>query len=52
MSKVHPGFKTVQNKISNSEHLSNKAADAILANATRHASKSAKKANPRLNKVK
>ena len=52
MSKVHPGFKAVRNKISNSEHLSKKAAGAILANATRHASKSAKKANPRLNKVK
>ena len=52
MSKDHPGFQAVQNKISNKEHISSKAAGAILANATRHASKSAKKANPRLNRVK
>lgn len=47
----HPGFKAVQGKIEK-EGYSKKAAGAILANATRHASKAAKKANPRLNRVK
>jgi len=51
MAKSHPGFKAVQGKIA-SEGYSKKAAGAILANATRNASKAAKKANPRLNKVK
>jgi hypothetical protein len=52
MAKAHPGFKAVQNKIASKGGYSKKAAGAILANATRHASKSAKKANPRLNRVK
>lgn len=47
----HPGFKAVQSKIQ-SEGYSKKAAGAILANATRKASPAAKKANPRLKKVK
>lgn len=47
----HPGFKAVQGKIEK-EGYGKKAAGAILANATRKASKSAKKANPKLNKVK
>lgn len=51
MVKQHPGFKSVQKKIA-SEGYSTKSAGAILANATRNASKAAKKANPRLNKVK
>lgn len=51
MSKAHPGFKAVQSKIE-SEGYSKKAAGAILANKTRNASKAAKKANPRLNRVK
>lgn len=50
MSSAHPGFAKVQSKIA--KKYGKKAAGAILANATRHASKSAKKANPRLNKVK
>jgi hypothetical protein len=49
--KKHPGFGAVQKKIQ-SEGYSKKAAGAILASATRKASKKAKKANPRLNKVK
>ena len=50
MSKAHPGFKAVQSKIQG-EGYSKKAAGAILANASRHASPAAKKANPRLNRV-
>lgn len=52
MAKKHPGFKKVQDKIAKSEGVSEKAAGAILADKTRNASKAAKKANPRLNKVK
>jgi len=51
MASKHPGFAAVQNKIQG-EGYSKKAAGAILAHATRNASKSAKKANPRLKKVK
>jgi len=49
--KLHPGFAAVQKKIEG-EGYSKKSAGAILASASRNASKSAKKANPRLNKVK
>lgn len=52
MAKVHPGFEAVKNKIAAKEGISKNAAGAILANATRKASKSAKKKNPRLNKIK
>ena len=51
MAAKHPGFKAVQSKIAG-EGYSKKAAGAILANATRNASKSAKAKNPKLNKVK
>lgn len=44
-------FKAVQKKIQK-EGYSKKAAGAILANSTRNASEKAKKANPKLNKVK
>lgn len=50
-SPNHPGFKKVQAKIQ-SEGYSARAAGAILANATRNASSKAKKANPRLKRVK
>ena len=50
-SKAHPGFKAVQNKIAKSGY-GKKAAGAILANATRKASASAKKKNPKLKRVK
>ena len=50
--KKHPGFKEVQNKISRTQHISKKRAGAILASRTRHASAGAKKANPRLRRVK
>lgn len=52
MSKAHPGFKAVQKKIAGKEHLSEKAAGAILAARTRGASAHAKKMNPRLKRVK
>ena len=45
-------FKAVQKKIEKSEGVSKKSAGAILANASRHASKAAKKANPKLSRVK
>lgn len=47
---AHPGFAKVQGKIEG-EGYSKKVAGAILANASRHASASAKKKNPRLKKV-
>lgn len=50
--KAHPGFKSVQNKIARKSGVSKKAAGAILASATRKASKGAKKRNPRLKRVK
>lgn len=50
--KKHPGFAKVQAKIAAKEGVSKKAAGAILANATRNASPSAKKKNPKLRKVK
>jgi hypothetical protein len=51
MSKAHPGFKAVEEKIEG-EGYSKKSAGAILANKTRNASPAAKKANPNLNRVK
>jgi hypothetical protein len=52
MSKKHPGFQAVQNKIAKKEGVSKESAGAILANATRKASSSAKAKNPALKKVK
>jgi hypothetical protein len=49
--KAHPGFAAVKKHIEG-EGFSKKVAGAILASRTRHASKSAKKKNPRLNRVK
>lgn len=51
-SAKHPGFKAVSAKISKNEGVSPKAAAAIVASSARGASKSAHKANPRLNKIK
>lgn len=51
-TKGHPGFKAVQNKIAAKEGVSKDRAGAILASASRGASKSAKAANPNLKKVK
>lgn len=52
MKSKHPGFKAVQNKIAKKEGVSKKAAGAILASASLKASGAAKKANPKLKKVK
>lgn len=49
-TKKHPGFKAVQGKIKK-EGYSKKSAGAILASASRNASASAKRSNPRLKKV-
>lgn len=49
--KKHPGFAKVQGKIEK-EGYSKDEAGAILASASRGASKSAKKANSKLKKVK
>lgn len=51
MSKAHPGFASVQKSIAKKSGVSSASAGAILASASRHAGKAAKKANPRLNKV-
>jgi hypothetical protein len=48
--KRHPGFQAIQKSIQK-EGYSKESAGAILANTTRHASKAAKKANPKLKKV-
>jgi len=52
MAKAHPGFKKVANKIAKKQGISVKRADAILATSSRRAGKKAKKANPRLKRVK
>lgn len=46
----HPGFAAVEAKIAQEPGIRN--AGAVLASKTRGASKAAKKANPRLNRVK
>lgn len=51
-SKKHPGFKKVAAGIARKEGVSKKAAGAILAASSRNASAKAKKANPRLKRVK
>lgn len=52
MATKHPGFKAVQKSIARKEGVSMKAAGAILASASRKASPAAKRANPRLKRVK
>ena len=52
MGKAHPGFKAVQSKIARKEGISSDRAGAILASSSRNASAKAKKANPRLKRVK
>lgn len=51
-SKKHPGFEAVAERIAAKQHIPLKEAKAELAASTRHASASAHKANPRLNRVK
>ena len=52
MASKHPGFKAVQRQIARREGVSMKSAGAILASSTRKASSAAKRANPKLRKVK
>jgi hypothetical protein len=49
-SKAHPGFRAVAAKIGRQSGIRNPG--AVLAASTRHASAAAKRANPRLNRVK
>lgn len=49
-TKAHPGFKAVAAKIGRESGIRNSG--AVLAAASRGASKAAKKANPRLMRVK
>jgi len=51
-SPSHPGFKAVQAKIAAKEGISPDRAGAILAASTRRAGSAARKASPRLNRVK
>jgi hypothetical protein len=52
MAKAHPGFKAAAASIAHKQGVSADRAKAILAAGARNASAAAKKANPRLNKVK
>ena len=52
MAKAHPGFKSVAAGMARKQGISTKEASAELAASTRGASKKAKKANPRLRRVK
>lgn len=52
MPKAHPGFSAVKASIASKEGVSSKRAGAILGAATRRASPAAKRANPRLKRVK
>lgn len=51
-TKGHPGFQNVQAKIAQQKGISKDRAGAILAASTRKAGSAAKKANPKLKKVK
>lgn len=50
--KSHPGFKKVQSSIASKQGVSMKRAGAILASSARKSSPAARKANPRLGRVK
>lgn len=52
MSKEHPGFEGAAHNIAMKERVTMDAARAILAKSSRNASAKAKKANPRLKRVK
>lgn len=51
-SKTHPGFQAEENRIAEREDISKDQAAAILAASARRASPAARKANPRLKRVK
>jgi len=49
---AHPGFEAEAAKIAKEKGVSMESARKILASSTRNASPAAKRANPRLNRVK
>ena len=51
-TKKHPGFKKVAATIARTQGISIQRANAMLAATTRRASKSAKRKNPRLKRVR
>lgn len=51
-SPKHPGFEQVAEGIARRQHVSMDRARAMLAAGTRRAGAAARKANPRLNRVK
>lgn len=50
--KQHRGFAAIQKEIAKKQGISMDAAGAILASSSRKASAAAKRANPRLKRVK
>lgn len=52
MAKAHPGFKSVASSMARKQGIPKREASAELAASTRNASAKAKKANPRLKRVK
>lgn len=50
--KAHPGFKAVASGMARKQGISTKEASAELAASSRRASPAAKRANPKLRKVK
>lgn len=52
MKKAHPGFASVARSIARRQGISKERASAELAAGTRRAGAKARKANPKLNKVK
>jgi hypothetical protein len=52
MAKSHPGFKAAASSIAKRQEVSKDRAGAILAAGARNAGAAAKKANPRLKRVK
>ena len=52
MARRHPGFENVARGIARRQGVSMERARAILAAGTRRASPAARRANPRLNRVK
>jgi hypothetical protein len=51
-AKSHPGFKAVQRSVARRQGVSMERAGAIVAAGSRNASAKAKRANPRLSRVK
>jgi hypothetical protein len=49
-SKAHPGFKGAAREVERKEGVSKESANKIIGYGKAHASASARKANPRLNK--